>query len=104
MAISFKCGGCAKQYQVKDELAGKRAQCKKCGQVMKIPAKPERTEPIEPNLLGEGDDAHQGAGSSETVAGSLISTSMETIAGRGASTAGASVSGRSAMGRSASGV
>ena len=99
MAISFKCDGCAKQYNVKDELAGKRAQCKKCGQVMKIPL---ASEPTEPNLLGDGGDASPNT-NTETVAGSLISTSMGTVAGRGASVSGQSAMGRSAAGNSVSG-
>jgi hypothetical protein len=38
MAISFKCPGCGASYNVKDEYAGKSTKCKKCGELMKIPA------------------------------------------------------------------
>ncbi|MCA9124470.1 MAG: hypothetical protein H6822_25305 [Planctomycetaceae bacterium] len=36
MPIQFACPGCGKDYNVKDELAGKKAKCK-CGAVMPIP-------------------------------------------------------------------
>ena len=37
MPIQFSCA-CGRRYSVKDELAGKRVQCKQCGQVLRIPA------------------------------------------------------------------
>lgn len=98
MAISFKCGGCAKAYTVKDELAGKRAQCKVCGQVMKIPL---IAPAHEPDLRADGGDGSPTT-NAETVAGSLITSPLETVAGRGASAAGRSAMGRSASGRSVS--
>jgi hypothetical protein len=36
--IQFACPSCARQYSVKDELAGKSAKCGQCGHKMKIPA------------------------------------------------------------------
>lgn len=106
MAISFKCAGCGKQYSVGSQLGGKKAQCKNCGVVMKIPAMAPSHEP-DLNL----DGAEPRAGSGETVAGSLIQGTLDTVAGRsvsgqslsGRSAAGNSVSGRSASGRSAQG-
>ena len=102
MAISFKCGGCAKQYSVGDQLAGKKAQCKKCGQVMTIP---RIAASHEPDLLNDhGDPSNPGnKANAETVAGSLIASPIETLAGRGASIAGRSVSGQSVAGKSVSG-
>ncbi len=44
MAIEFACGSCNKRYRVKEELAGKRARCKACGHVTKIPS-PEPPPP-----------------------------------------------------------
>src|SRR5690348_8880358 len=37
MAIKFQCPKCKTPYSVKDELAGKKATCKKCKQVITIP-------------------------------------------------------------------
>lgn len=96
MAISFKCGGCAKQYTVKDELAGKRAQCKKCGTVMQIP---NVEVPVEPALHDDFAVSADPNANTETVAGSLINSAMGTVAGRGASQAGRSSAGRSGISR-----
>ncbi len=38
MAIKFQCPKCKTPYSVKDELAGKKAACKKCKEVITIPA------------------------------------------------------------------
>jgi hypothetical protein len=38
MPIRFACPSCARQYSVKDELAGKGAKCGQCGHKMKIPS------------------------------------------------------------------
>ena len=38
MPISFECDQCGKAYVVSDGLAGKKAQCKQCGNRMTIPA------------------------------------------------------------------
>ncbi len=35
--ISFTCSSCSKPLQVKDEMAGKKAKCPGCGQVISIP-------------------------------------------------------------------
>jgi hypothetical protein len=37
MSISFACGQCGKDYEVPDELAGRRVRCKACGTVMRLP-------------------------------------------------------------------
>ncbi len=37
MSIRFSCTSCSSSYTVKDELAGKKARCKKCGKVVVIP-------------------------------------------------------------------
>jgi len=42
--IQFECPSCQKRYQVGDELAGKQAKCRDCGQVMPIPAAAEAAE------------------------------------------------------------
>ena len=96
MAISFKCAGCGKQYSVGDQLGGKKAQCKNCGAVMKIPALAPSQEPD----LGFGGGGPQ-VGSGETVAGSIIQGTLDTVAGR--SVSGQSLSGRSASGKSVAG-
>ncbi|MGE0756228.1 MAG: hypothetical protein AB7F89_14035 [Pirellulaceae bacterium] len=37
MTITTTCAGCGTQYQVGDALAGKRAKCKRCGQIITVP-------------------------------------------------------------------
>ena len=37
MTITFKCDKCEAVVNAKDELAGKRAKCRKCGYVLQIP-------------------------------------------------------------------
>lgn len=39
MSISFQCERCGKPFKVADELAGKAAKCKQCGQRMTIPTR-----------------------------------------------------------------
>jgi len=36
--IHFACPTCAKTFQVKDEFAGRRTKCPKCGQAIQVPA------------------------------------------------------------------
>jgi HEAT repeat protein len=38
MAISFSCGTCGKPYKVDERFAGKKAKCRGCGAINKIPA------------------------------------------------------------------
>ena len=47
MTISVNCPKCNKQYQVRDELAGKRVRCKKCKGVVPIPAADSEEEDFE---------------------------------------------------------
>lgn len=42
MAIVFNCGRCLKRYDVSESLAGRRARCTQCGEVMTIPFAPSR--------------------------------------------------------------
>lgn len=44
MPISVSCPGCAAKFNVKDEFAGKRAKCPKCGGPITIPAPAEEFE------------------------------------------------------------
>ena len=37
MSIKFACPGCGKPYELDEGLAGKKAKCKQCDQVMRIP-------------------------------------------------------------------
>lgn len=46
MPIAFQCPKCRAPYKVKDELAGKKAACKKCQHVMTVP-RPEPSAKIE---------------------------------------------------------
>ncbi len=45
MSIAIKCPGCGKDYNVKEDLAGKRVKCK-CGQAMKVPAAVDASDPM----------------------------------------------------------
>lgn len=38
--IEFNCESCQKHYRVKDELAGKTAKCKECGNTFRVPFPP----------------------------------------------------------------
>ena len=40
MAIEFSCA-CGKKYRLRDELAGKKAKCARCGAVLVVPTPPE---------------------------------------------------------------
>jgi len=70
MPINFACPSCGKDYNVKDELAGKKAKCK-CGAVMPIPA-PVVVEAMDNDpLFGDdplGGDLFGDAASTGTVA------------------------------------
>jgi DNA-directed RNA polymerase subunit RPC12/RpoP len=51
MSISVQCAGCEKKFTGKDELAGKRVKCPKCGHrievpVARAPSRPGATEPL----------------------------------------------------------
>jgi DNA-directed RNA polymerase subunit RPC12/RpoP len=38
MSLSFTCSNCSRQYQLDESLAGKRARCKECGTVFRVPS------------------------------------------------------------------
>ena len=48
MAIAFECEHCGKAHQTSDDLAGRRAKCKKCGAPITIPGAPVATKPVPP--------------------------------------------------------
>ena len=54
MTISFQCPQCSRKYQVGDEFAGKRVQCK-CGQKLTVPAPSSPTDSAGPSAGGESD-------------------------------------------------
>ncbi len=45
MPISFACEKCGKRYRVEDSAAGKRGQCKQCGQNFTVPSLPSPVDP-----------------------------------------------------------
>lgn len=47
--IRFSCPGCRRNFNVPDNYAGKKANCKNCGQMMYVP-KPAAPAPPEPEL------------------------------------------------------
>ena len=55
MAIIFKCRRCGKRYKVRDEAAGKRFECKECGQKVRVPT-PKETH-TDDDFLGALDAA-----------------------------------------------
>ncbi len=57
MAIAFSCEKCGKAFQVAATLAGRKARCKNCGQMMRIPAGSPQVLPIDIGDDGEGDPA-----------------------------------------------
>ncbi len=57
MAIVFKCRRCGKRYKVRDEAAGKRIECKECGQKVRVPT-PKETH-TDDDLLGALDAAEE---------------------------------------------
>jgi hypothetical protein len=44
MSIAFQCG-CGKQLKVRDELAGKRARCPACGEIVPVPVSSDKELP-----------------------------------------------------------
>jgi HEAT repeat protein len=61
MAISFSCGTCGKPYKVDERFAGKKAKCRACGAINKIPGdephtRPGLLDPLAPPV-DDGDDA-----------------------------------------------
>ncbi|MGN6724882.1 MAG: hypothetical protein ACTHLZ_03110, partial [Tepidisphaeraceae bacterium] len=72
MSILFVCTGCGAKYNVPETLGGKKAQCKKCGVVTRIP-KPTPT-PSEGDVLSFRDEPSPSSEPSlnaETVAGTV---------------------------------
>lgn len=49
--IEFECPGCQAKYKVGDELAGRKAKCKKCQTLMSIPEPIIEAEVLEDELL-----------------------------------------------------
>jgi RsiW-degrading membrane proteinase PrsW (M82 family) len=58
MAIKFSCA-CGKEFQAKDELAGRRAKCPACGNILTIPR--PAAAPAEPDIYGLADPDPQPA-------------------------------------------
>lgn len=46
--ISFTCGGCGRSFSVPEHLAGRKATCKTCGQLLTVPAAPPAPIPPAP--------------------------------------------------------
>lgn len=56
MAIEFSCSSCQKNYRVKEELAGKTAECSACAKPMRIPVLVAAASESDLNLNGLIDD------------------------------------------------
>ena len=50
MAIDLACPKCQQKYRLKDELAGKKAKCVKCGESIRVPV----PAPVAPSESGGG--------------------------------------------------
>ena len=47
MPISVSCPHCGKEYNVKDEAAGKKFKCKECEAIVEVPAQGfQASEPV----------------------------------------------------------
>ncbi|MBX7168251.1 MAG: trypsin-like peptidase domain-containing protein [Pirellulales bacterium] len=53
MAIAVKCQGCQYAFAVKDELAGKRGKCPKCGAIFQVPQAMKKPGPTAPRPLAK---------------------------------------------------
>ncbi len=44
--IGVRCDRCGAHFWAKDEAAGRSASCSRCGQILRVPAPPEESEPL----------------------------------------------------------
>src|SRR6516164_3158746 len=70
MAIKFNCPHCKKAFNVKDELAGKRAACPGCKKVLVVPAPQKAAVDVEALAASALADDHSAA-TATTVAGTI---------------------------------
>lgn len=54
MPIQVGCGGCGRQYTVRDEWAGKTLRCKACGTAVRVPQAPPPAHDLLAHELGAG--------------------------------------------------
>jgi hypothetical protein len=55
--IAFACPRCGRGYQVEPQLGGKKARCKRCGEIFRVPAWPPATALVpEPLLPASAED------------------------------------------------
>jgi len=79
MPIVLECPGCGKRYEVESSLAGKKARCKQCGEVFRIPGSDtaETGELVSPERTGQRGTAPAEASRSP----SRSASSWESILG-----------------------
>ena len=69
MTISIDCAGCGRQYDLRDEAAGKRIRCKDCREVMAVPEAAVIDEWCDDgDDFGDDDWGHDEAGSPHAAA------------------------------------
>lgn len=70
---------CGARYKVRDEWAGRKARCKKCGGTFQIPALPPQAPPPVGRSAGSGSGDPRGL-AAETASASLVDQTGETTA------------------------
>ncbi|MHC2067038.1 zinc ribbon domain-containing protein [Bremerella sp. T1] len=63
--IKFSCPSCGKNYTIGEELFGKRVQCKKCGDKIRLPSKPEGDDETLPASATLAPPVSDGMGKNE---------------------------------------
>src|SRR6476661_8050482 len=58
VAIHFACPECKTPYTVNDRDAGKKSDCKQCGQRLEVPKPPERLRTVLGETLPTDEDEH----------------------------------------------
>src|SRR2546426_119959 len=78
MAIKFACTRCGRQYDVGDDLAGKRVKCKECGEIVSIP--PQDVMVISATEVLDGDRERPAAGGGALAPGAAEGAMSEVAA------------------------
>jgi hypothetical protein len=91
MPITFACQGCAKQFKVPDEMAGRSSRCTQCGRPLVVPASPAAVaawqpapQPVAPAMAVPAPAPYDVAAGAPPAGGRFkISSKMLIIGGAG---------------------